>query len=76
MGNAVAGARDFALIAVEELQWHVEEKGSGVDVRGVGVVECAGEVPFAIGLLQSQLAFRGGNGLLRGTQIGPVQSGQ
>ena len=63
LGDGVAGARDFALVAVENGEGHVEVKCAGVDAGGVGVIESAGEVVLAVGFLQGQLALRGGHAL-------------
>ena len=39
LGDGVAGAGDLALVAVEDRQVDVEEKGATVDSRGVRVAE-------------------------------------
>src|SRR5581483_7983879 len=49
LGDGVARARDFALVAVENGQLHVEEESSGIDGGGVGVVEGKVEVALAVG---------------------------
>ena len=74
--NGVAGSRDFALIPVEDGKRHVVEERAGVRAGSVRVIESAGDVHLSVGLLQRQLAFRGGHGLLRGAQVGPVDRRQ
>ena len=76
LGDGVARARDFALIAIEDGEGHVVVKGAGIHAGRVGVIEGAGDVHLAVGLLQSQLALRGGHGLLRGAEVGPVDGRQ
>ena len=49
LGDGVAGARDFALVAIEDSQGNAERYGRAADARSMRVAEARGEVLLAIG---------------------------
>ena len=52
-----AGARDFALVAIEERQLHLAEEGDVVQVTEVGVINLAGEIRLPLAFCSSYWLF-------------------
>ena len=67
--DGVAGARDFALIAVEDGKLNLSEERSKVEAVDMRVVDLRGDVLLADSPLQLVLAVCGGHTLLRGEQV-------
>ena len=74
--DGVFGAGDFALVAIEDRQIHVEEERAAVDAGGVRVIEGDIEVALAVGLGERLLTLRGGDAEMSGLKIGPAAQGE
>ena len=71
LGDGKSGARNLALVAIEDRVVALAKERNVVEVADVGVVDLPRDISFANGLLQLVLAVGGGHAELRCLQVGP-----